>query len=220
MRNVIAALRIAAILLLALPLAAEEGFTPLFNGKDLDGWLLVYRPGTTKGYLIEDGVLICPADGGGDLLTVRQYSDFILRFEFRTEPAGNNGIIIRAPIEGRPSYDGMEIQILDHNNEKYQGWLQPWQRHGSVYGIAPATADALKPAGEWNSEEIVARGPHIVVTLNGTVINDADLSKVSDPKVIAEHPGMRRTKGHIGFHGHSSHVEFRNIRIRELTGSD
>jgi len=193
--------------------AAESGFKELFNGKNLDGWTLVGGKG--KGYVVENGVLVCPEDGGGNLLTDKDYANFVLRFEFKLTPGGNNGVGIRAPLAGDIAYSGMEIQILDHNHAKYKG-LQPWQRHGSVYNVVPAKAEALKPAGEWNQEEIVADGKKIKVTLNGVEITDADLSTVTDPAVIKKHPGILRTTGRIGFLGHGTRVEFRNIRIREL----
>jgi hypothetical protein len=82
--------------------------------------------------------------------------------------------------------------------------------------VIPAKADALKPAGEWNSEEIRIRGSKITVRLNGKVITEGDLAKVTDAAVLKKHPGIRREKGHIGFLGHGSLVEFRNIRIKEL----
>jgi hypothetical protein len=193
--------------------AAEPGFTSLFNGKDLDGWTLV-KP-TGKGYVVENGVLVCPEDGGGNLLTEKEYDNFVLRFDFKLTPGGNNGIGIRAPLAGDIAYSGMEIQILDHNHPKYKD-LKPWQRHGSVYNLVPAKGDALKPVGEWNQEEIVADGKRIKVTLNGKLITDADLSTVTDPEVVKKHPGMLRTAGHIGFLGHGTRVEFRNIRVKPL----
>jgi len=208
-----------AFLLLSacLCLAAQEpGFTPLFNGKNLEGWLLVHTANSGKGYLVEDGRIVCPRDGGGNLLTAGEYADFVLRFEFKTEPGGNSGVGIRAPLEGDIAYTGMEIQILDHGHARYAGQLQPWQRHGSVYNVHAAEGDALKPAGDWNEQEIRAEGDRITVTLNGQVITNADLSDVTDPDVLAKHPGVRRPTGRIGFLGHGSLVEFRNIRIRVL----
>ena len=74
----------------------------------------------------------------------------------------------------------------------------------------------MKPAGEWKDEEIRADGDQITFTLNGLVITRADLSGVTDPAVLAKHPGVKRKAGRIGFLGHGSLVEFRNIRIREL----
>ncbi|MBM3765547.1 MAG: DUF1080 domain-containing protein [Acidobacteria bacterium] len=204
---------VAAFAVLSLT-AAERGFTSLFNGKNLDGWQLVRGRG--PGYLVKDGTIICPLDGGGNLFTAKEYKDFVLRFEFKMEPGGNNGIGIRAPLEGDAAYAGMEIQILDHDHEKYKGKLKDTQKHGSVYDVIPAKADALKPAGEWNSEEIRIKGGKIKVTLNGKVITEGDISTVTDPAVLKKHPGLKREKGHIGFLGHGSLVEFRNLRIREL----
>jgi hypothetical protein len=193
--------------------AVEPGFTELFNGKNLDGWTLVRGQG--PGYVVENGILVCPADGGGNLLTEKDYANFVLRLDFKMEPGGNNGVGIRAPLSGDIAYSGMEIQILDQDHPKYKN-LQVWQRTGSVYHVVPAQKDALKPAGEWNSYEITANGKKITVTLNGTVINDADLSTVKDEAIIAKHPGIQRTTGRVGFLGHGTKVEFRNIRIREL----
>lgn len=194
--------------------AAEPGFVSLFNGKDLSGWTLVGKKG--EGYLVRDGMIVCADTGGGNLLTEKEYSNFVLRFEFRLPPGGNNGVGIRAPLAGDVAYSGIELQLLDHDHAKYKGWLEPWQRNGSLYNVFPATADALKPQGEWNSEEVTANGTKIRVVLNGTTILDADTSTVKDPAVLKKHPGLQRTSGHVGFLGHNDPVEFRNIRIKPL----
>jgi len=200
--------------LCACAAADEPGFTPIFNGKDLTGWTIRGQFG--PGYIVEEGKIVCPADGGGNLFTEKEYSNFILRFEFRLEEASNNGIGIRAPYEGDAAYKGMEIQILDHDAPVYRGKLRPAQYHGSIYDVVPAKTGYLKKTGEWNAEEIVADGRHIKVTLNGTVIVDANLDDVKDPAVLAKHPGLARTTGHIGLLGHHSRVEFRNMRVKEL----
>ncbi|MFN3325032.1 MAG: DUF1080 domain-containing protein [Bryobacteraceae bacterium] len=195
--------------------AAEPGFVPLFNGTNLDGWKLVGGKG--PGYLAKDAMIVCPADGGGNLFTEKEYANFVLRFEFRLSPGGNNGIGIRAPLRaGSVAYEGMEIQILDDDHERYRGRLKPTQFHGSVYDVIPARKGHLRPAGEWNEEEIVADGRRIKVTLNGTTILDADLDSVRDPKVLKNHPGLARNSGHIALLGHGTLVEFRNMRIKEL----
>jgi len=194
--------------------AAEPGFVPIFNGKDLSGWTL--HGGSGRGYLVEDGKIVCPADGGGNLFTVKEHANFVLRFEFRLEEASNNGIGIRAPYEGDAAYQGMEIQILDHDAPVYRGKLRPTQYHGSIYDVVPAKTGYLKKTGEWNSEEILADGRHVKVTLNGTVIVDANLDDVKDPAVLKKHPGLARTTGHIGLLGHDSRVEFRNLRVKDL----
>lgn len=192
-----------------------QGFKLLFNGTDLTGW-----EGNKQGYAVKDGILICdPSLGGeGDLFTSEDYGDFIFRFEFRLLPGANNGLAIRTPFKGHAAYDGMELQILDHNSPRYRGWLKDYQHHGSIYGVVPAKTGYLKPVGEWNYQEVTARGKQITVKLNGATIVDADIEKASTPKTIdgKEHPGLLQAKGRIGFAGHGDQVEFRNIRIKSL----
>lgn len=207
---------VALFLLFAIPAlsATEDGFVPLFDGKTLNGWTQVGPKGS--GYLAENGLLVCPEDGGGNIFTRKEYANFVLRFEFRLQEGGNNGVGIRSPLSTRASYEGMEIQILDDQAPRYQGKIKPAQYHGSIYDVVPAKPGFLKKPGEWNQEEITANGRRITVTLNGTVIVDADLDTVKDPAVLERHPGLARPSGHIGFLGHGSRVEFRNIRIKEL----
>jgi hypothetical protein len=195
----------------------ETGFESLFDGKTLTGWTLVDKHG--EGYGVKDGMIFCATGGGGKLLTERQYSDFVLRFEFRMPKEGaNNGIGIRAPLEGDAAYVGMEIQILDEAAALSGKWgaLHDAQYHGSIYDVVPAKRGAMKPAGEWNREEITAHGRLITVKLNDQVIVDANLDDVKDPETLKKHPGLQNTRGHIGFLGHNDYIEFRNIRIKEL----
>jgi len=194
--------------------ADEKGFVQLFDGKTLSGWKLV--KGRGPGYVVKDGVLVCPLDGGGNLYTEKEYANFVFRFEFKTEPGGNNGVGIRAPLDGDAAYQGMEIQILDDGHEKYKGKIKSEQHHGSVYDTIPARTGFLKPAGEWNTEEIMAQGSRIRVTLNGVIILDADLNMVKEAGVLKKHPGLKNKTGHIGFLGHGSLVEFRHLRIKAL----
>jgi len=195
--------------------ADEEGFVKLFNGKDTTGWVYGERQ-AGKGYQVEDGVLFCTDNDGGNLFTEKEYADFAFRFEFKLEDSGNNGVGIRSPLKGDPAYVAMEIQILDDNGKQWNNKLRPAQYHGSIYDVVPAKRGALKPAGEWNSEEIIAKGRQITVKLNGQTIVDANLDDIKDEAVLKKHPGLKNTSGHIGFLGHGSHVEFRNIRIKEL----
>jgi hypothetical protein len=193
----------------------EKGFVALFDGKSLNGWKLIRGHG--PGYVVKDGVLVCPADGGGNLFTENEYSNFVFRFEFKTEPGGNNGVGVRAPLEGDAAYQGMEIQILDDGHERYKGKIKSEQHHGSIYDVIPARTGFLKPAGEWNEEEIMAQGSRIRVTLNGVIILDADLTNVREEATLKKHPGLKKKSGHIGFLGHGTLVEFRNIRIKALS---
>ncbi len=188
----------------------EDGFVALFDGTTLNGWI-----GDTKGYAVEDGAIACTPTGR-NVYTAKEYGDFTLRLEFMLTPGANNGIGLRSPTDGDAAYEGIEVQVLDDAHPKYSS-IKSWQAHGSVYGIVPAKRGALKPAGEWNTQEIDIQGSRIRVTLNGTVIVDADLyGQAHDGTLDGQpHPGLRRTSGHIGFLGHGDRVLYRNIRIRE-----
>ena len=213
---------------MGVPQVQQEGFTTLFNGKDLTGWVYGTRNGapnkTGNGYQVENGVLFTTKEDGGNLFSAKEYADFVLRFEFKLTENANNGIGIRAPLEGDAAYVGMEIQVLDDGGSQYTN-LRPAQYHGSVYQMFPAKRGFQKPVGEWNAEEITAKGRKITVVLNGVTIVDANLDDVKDEELLATHRNLSRpegsrgianTKGHIGLLGHGARVEFRNIRVKEL----
>jgi len=185
----------------------QEGFVQLFDGTNMDKWI-----GNKAGYLLKDGAIeVNPeAKGGGNLYTNEEYSDFIYRFEFQLTPGANNGIGIHAPLEGDAAYVGMEIQVLDSEHPMYAN-LKPYQYHGSVYGIVPAKRGFLKPTGEWNQEEIMIQGSKIKVTLNRTIITEADLKEATKNGTMDhnEHPGLKNTTGHIGFLGHGDVVSLK-----------
>ena len=192
----------------------KEGFEMLFDGTNLDKWT------ESPAYEInEEGAIRSNPDAkyGKNIYTKEQYGDFVYRFEFKLTPGANNGIGIRTPLEGDAAYLGYEIQVLDDNADVYKN-LQPYQYHGSVYGIIAAKRGALKPLDEWNEQEIRIQGSKIKVTLNGKVIVDGDIKEATKNGTAdkKDHPGLKQTKGHIGFLGHGTEVFFRNIRIKTL----
>ncbi|MEM9281427.1 MAG: DUF1080 domain-containing protein, partial [Verrucomicrobiota bacterium] len=200
---------------------AIQHWESLFNGKDLTGW-----QGDFEKYVVEDGILLCRA-GGKKLETVSQYSDFVLELKFKLTESGNNGLGIRVPSGKNAAYEGMELQILDHNGERYaterldgkrDTWLKPWQVHGSIYGVFPAKTGYLKPVGEWNEQTVICIEDHVKVVLNGAVILDAYLDQLT-PVDGRDHPGLRSRKGHIQLCGHNDHVEFKDLRIAEFEPS-
>jgi hypothetical protein len=195
----------------------KEGFKPLFDGLSMFNWT-----GNTTDYIVEDGAIaIYPKNGDhGNLYTKDEFSDFVYRFEFQLTPGANNGIGIRTPLKGDAAYVGMEIQVLDNEADIYKD-LQPYQYHGSVYGIIPAKRGFLKPVGEWNTEEITAIGPNIKVVLNGVTILEGNIDEASKNGTAdhKDHPGLHNKTGHIGFLGHGDVVKFRNIRIKDLAKS-
>lgn len=194
----------------------EHGFKPLFDGHSLRGWTFVGK--AAEGYHVRDGAIVAEKGVHGNLFTEGQYDDFVLRLEFLlAEPGANNGIGIRAPLANDTSRSGIELQVLEESGaEAKYGKLRPEQFHGSVYDCIAARRGALRPVGQWNTQEVVARGRHLRVTVNGTVVLDADLDSVTDVATLRKHPGLLRERGHIGLLGHDDPVEFRNIRIREL----
>ncbi len=221
--------RYAAIPRFELPAdEAAEGFEILFDGLSLEKWT-----GNKTNYVPQEGTIYVTAQfgGSGNLYTIKEYGDFILRFEFAFDRAGvNNGIGIRTPMGVDAAYHGMEIQVLDHDAPIYKN-LRIYQQHGSVYGIIPAQKHVkFGELGTWNTEEIRAVGDHITVTVNGEVILDGNIRQACKGHNVApdgsnknpytvdgrNHPGLFNKRGHIGLLGHGPGIQFRNIRIKEL----
>ncbi|MFT5525783.1 MAG: hypothetical protein ACI9HK_003753 [Pirellulaceae bacterium] len=207
---------VAAITLLATPCfvqaaddadekgADEKGFVLLHTDDDASGW--------GKGVHVKDGLVT-----GGGRYHKKQFSDFVLRFDFRVKAGANSGIGIRAALTGDAAYNGMELQVLEDTAKQYAK-LKPYQYHGSIYGVAAAKRGSQKSIGEWNTEEISAKGSRIVVKVNDQVIVDADIAEASKDGTIdgKKHPGLHNVQGYLGILGHGGGVEFRKIRIKEL----
>lgn len=189
----------------------DQGFTAIFNGENLEGWT-----GDVDSYAVQDGSIVCQPGKSGKLFTEKEYDNFIVRLEFKLPPGGNNGLAIRYPGTGNPAYSGMcELQVLDDYHEKYAK-LDPRQYHGSAYGMVAAHRGYLRPAGEWNYQQVTVDGSRIKVELNGYTILNADLSEVTEFMADTDHPGKDRTSGHFGFSGHTDPVAFRNISIKPI----
>jgi hypothetical protein len=198
------------------PAAEPAGdFMPIFNGTSLEGWKLIGGHG--EGYLVQDGKIILPKGGGGNLYYDEELKDFVLRFEFMLEDGSNNGLCIRCPMaEKETAYQGNELQIIDNNSERYKS-IETWQKHGSLYNVFPAKADApLEPAGEWNQQEVTVQGRNVKVVLNGETILDVNMDSVTDAETIEKHPGLKRETGYIGFLGHNEPIQFRNLELKKL----
>jgi hypothetical protein len=189
------------------------GFVSVFNGRDFTGWA-----GPIENYEIKDGAIVCRPNKGGTIYTQQEYSNFVVRLEFKLPPGGNNGLAIRYPGYGDTAYVGMcEIQVLDDNYEKNTGQkIDPRQAHGSAYGMVAARRGFQRPLGEWNFEQVTVTGSKIKVKLNGTVILDCDLNEVKEFMDGKAHPGKDRASGHFGFAGHNDPVMFRNVAIKRL----
>jgi hypothetical protein len=192
-----------------------EGFEEQVNGKDLSNW-----QGAVDSYEVKDGAITCKPGKGGDLLTKQEFENGKIRVEFRLPKAGNNGIALRTPLGKHSASDGLELQVIDSDgyNEKQAAagkkGLEPYQYHGSIYHCVGAKHGYLRPAGEWNFQEIDVQGQRIQVTLNGTKILDVDLDKLDRSQIKHPPKGLDRRRGFIGFAGHSDPVEFRSFKVK------
>jgi hypothetical protein len=204
MKFIMKAKLIIATFLASICFAQGKEAVSLFNGKDLTGW-------KNAKYLVEDGVLICK---GGNLVTEKQYTNYVFEFDFLLPPCGNNGLGIHYPGTGGPSSAGMELQILDNKHPKYAKLVDS-QYHGSLYKLKAAKRGHLKPAGEWNHQQVTVDGSSVMVVLNGVEILDANLDEINKEK--PKHKGAKRRSGHICFAGHGAPVKFKNITIKELS---
>lgn len=184
----------------------QEGFVSLFNGRDLTGWHVM---GNESAWVIEDGVLhALPGLGGGHIQTEGSYENFILRLEYKNGPNANSGVFFHIPQHGRQSRVGGEIQIDDSFGKEPTMYSV-----GALYDKVPPLSIACRPAGEWNELEIRYEYPRLKVTLNGTVVQDLDVSQ--DERIR-----WRKRFGPIGLQEHGNHAWFRNVRIKDLGGTD
>ncbi len=180
---------------------------PIFNGRDLDGWVQVEGGEWT----VEDGILTGrngrdwstdPEVTGSWLRTEKQYADFRLELQYTINENGNSGVFFRAASEKNPAFTGYELQITDaHGQEPSR------QAAGALYDVVAPTKNLVRPAGQWNTVTIIAQGETIAIEINGERVIDTQLS--------------RSTRGYIGLQNHDEHsvVEFRNIRLEQLSGS-
>lgn len=212
--------------LLVLAVAANACATsgarwrPLFNGATLEGWR-EYKGGTPTGWFVRDSMLM-KTRGTNDIISVDEFADFELTFDWRIAKGGNAGVFYR----GTEEYDHVywsapEYQLLDDANAP--DGRSRLTSAGSDYGLYPSPAGILKPAGEWNSTRIVVRGAHVEHWLNGTKLLEYEFwspdweAKVKASKFAAWPNYGRAKKGHIAFQGdHNGELAIRNIRIREL----
>ena len=185
---------------------AEDGFRPLFNGRDLSGW-----EGDRKLWLVEQGMLIGRSPGikyNDFLATTRSYRDFVLRFQIRLiDGRGNSGMQFRSQRVPPPSHEVCGYQA-DVAAGMWGNIYDESRRRKNLAGpAAELLRKILRPTG-WNDYEIQARGDHIVLALNG--VTTADYAE-TDAKIARD--GIFATQIHAGG---PMEVQFRNIRIREL----
>ena len=207
------------------PAAQAQGWRPLFNGRDLDGW---QAHGDPKGYAVRDGMLCFPSQvgGTGEIVTRDDFTDFELRLDFKIGAMANSGVFLRGDRKGGdPAWSGCEVQILDdfHWEAGTKSKLKEWQFTGSLYGSVAPAQQALKPIGGWNTYAIRYQGSRLRTVLNGVVLYDVDTLTV--PVAYPEQKAFkdRAKTGFIGLQRHSApglqgaeYAWFRNVFVRPL----
>ena len=194
---------------------AEEGFRPMFNGKDLSGWTLTNTPPAT--WSVTDELLICSGKPIGELRTDKMYQNFIMEVEWRhMKPKGNAGIFVWADditARGVPFHRGVEVQVLEND----YGNTRSHTTHGDIFPIHGArmtpingrggsrafpTENRSKPSPEWNHYRIECRDGEISLAVNGKIVTRG---KDASPR-----------KGYICLESEGGIVHYRNLRIKEL----
>jgi hypothetical protein len=204
---------------------ASQAFTPLFQGENpLSGWIVrrwddVSEPAESR-WEFKDGILHGGEPRGSWLLSEREYSDFVLEFEFKLGPLGNSGLALRAPLDGDPAFDGIELQMAEL---RYNPEAKPSELTGGLYRAVEPSKNIYR-SGDWNAYEVTMQGSHLGVRLNGELVQDVDLDKLA--QIVKRHDGSdapalrdRPRRGRIGFQELSrgdEHVLIRNARISEL----
>jgi Domain of Unknown Function (DUF1080) len=210
---------LVGLLVLGAAGAQSPDGVPLFNGKDLDGWVV---EGTKERkdadgqaklvWSVRDGLIVCEGSGFGFLRYDKKvFGNFALHVEYRMAPRCNSGIGIRTAAfdprlsrETRPSFFGYEIQLLDD-----AGKPPDVHSSGSLYRYVAPSSNPVKPAGEWNSVDVECNGPRVRVRINGEEIVNVDQTKI---EAIKNKP----RQGYVCLQNHGGHIEFRNVTAREL----
>ncbi len=146
--------------------------------------------------------MVCNGEGRGWIRPEATYTDFVLRLDYRISVGGNSGIFLRTSEEGRPAYQGMEIQLFDARRAPITV-----KSNGAIYDAVAPTVDASRSTGAWNTVEVSCSGSMVKVIINGREVVSCDVS---------EHPELkdRLKSGYIGLQNHRSPISFRNVRIK------
>lgn len=182
-----------------------DGFVSLLEGDDLSGWVEMGEPGA---FTVADGVLFLerPHNYPNWLRSAEQYENFVLELEYQPVGWAEGGIYLHSPLHGDPARSGVKIHLRHERSE-------PGLRStGAIYDVRAPAAAANKAGDAWNRMTIHMNWPRLRVTLNDTLIHDVDME--------SEELRGRLRKGYIGFEDIGTRFRFRNIRIKELPGSE
>jgi hypothetical protein len=206
------------------PEERAEGWTLLFDGDDLSAWRGFQEEDVPAGWgITQNAIHYDPeAEGGGDLITKKEYGDFVLRLDWKIAEGGNSGIMYRVSEDRDATWKtGPEYQVLDnarHPNAEDGAEYTA----GAVYALYGPSEDATRPAGQWNRARIVARDGRVEHWLNGTNIVSYEWGSAEWKKRVARSkfssmPGFgKNERGHIALQSHGDNVWYRNVKIRPL----
>lgn len=207
---------------------AQKGFKPLFDGKTTTGWHTYNKTTVGSGWQVQDGTLhLDPAkkgtDGGGDLITDKEYSDFHLKYDWKVAPKANSGLIFY--VHEEPQYHatystGLEMQVLDNDGHPDGKIIK--HRAGDLYDLVKSSSEPVKPVGEWNSAEIISKKGQLTLILNGVTVVKTTLWDDNWKALVAgskfaswKNWGTFKT-GKIALQDHGDEVWYKNISIKEL----
>jgi serine/threonine protein kinase len=204
------------------PARPEPGDRPLFNGKDLGGW--VFNGPDTRAWQVSGDELVGSGTGPAPdqtwLLTDRDYTDFVLRFQFRLFRGTNSGVALRAvPGEFVSTRKSREHRHLEVNVQDDRAPSPPltgalyWSVNGSVY-LPPDRHARLGPADSWNDMEVELRGTGLRVSVNGDEVQRTDLRRFGDQH--GAFAAVKRSSGRVGFQSYVGQIRLRDVRIQEL----
>lgn len=207
-----------------------EGFKWLFDGESLNGWRAYMEDPIEGAWSVQDGMMVLKEGSAkekhANIMTVDEFDDFELRFEWKIGAGANTGLIFHVK-EGpaKPYLTGPEYQLLD--NEGFRSGkgepVAPNEYTASHYAIEPALEDATKPLGEWNSSRIVVQGNAVQYWLNGVKTAEYEMhsdkwnDQVANAKFAKWKDYGTTGMGHIVLQDHGHGAWFRNIRIKEIS---
>lgn len=204
-------MRTLILLALSAALACGADWKQLYNGKDLAGWKMA-GPGR---FVVEKGLM--KTEGGMGLLyyTQEKFGNATLRVVYKVQGEhANSGVVIRLPEPPTDAWyavhNGYEVQIDAGGDD--------WHTTGAIYSLAKVSKRAQKPAGEWNTMDIVLKGQKTTVILNGQTINEFDGTQPVPERKRWYEParGPRPDVGYIGLQNHDakSTVFFRQVSVK------
>lgn len=201
----------------------DDGWQVLFDGSATAGLRGYGRPDVPADrWVIDDGELRTLVGAGIDLITIDQYEDFELEFEWRVAPGGNSGVLYRVGETADPAWTtGPEYQVLD--DDAHPDGREPTTSAAALYALlAPGPGKRLQPVGSFNSGRIVVREGHVEHWLNGELVleygwGDATLRASIEGSKFAAYGGfMAQPTGHIVLQHHGEEAAFRTVRVRAI----